>query len=133
MEYIPAWQQWLHMAFSLVIHLTGEELEGAISRVLCQDTYLNPNRSGGEEYLEGFKAWHKILMSDQADVEKIRDSLLEDYRSKLYFCTVMSQTDGRTPCATENGYLAIVPAHTQPGDRIVLLTGGWAPFVLRPC
>jgi hypothetical protein len=35
-------------------------------------------------------------------------------------------------CITKNGYLGLVPRKTQPGDKIILLSGGQLPFVLRP-
>jgi hypothetical protein len=39
----------------------------------------------------------------------------------------------RSPvCITENGFMASVPYTTEVGDRIVVLSGGRVPFVLRP-
>ena len=35
-------------------------------------------------------------------------------------------------CISKKGYLGLVPSEAQSGDKVVLLSGGSLPFILRP-
>ncbi|KAK3402242.1 heterokaryon incompatibility protein-domain-containing protein [Sordaria brevicollis] len=36
------------------------------------------------------------------------------------------------PYLTKKGYLGLAPTHTQPGDHLVIFSGGLVPYVIRP-
>ncbi|KAH6683909.1 heterokaryon incompatibility protein-domain-containing protein [Halenospora varia] len=73
-----------------------------------------------------FEYWYHWIMSEN-DTEEIERRLLPD---KSGFWKLINHT---TPlCLTKNGYIVAASCITQPGDQIVVLTGGELPFVLRP-
>lgn len=39
---------------------------------------------------------------------------------------------GLRPYLTKKGYLGLAPSHTQPGDVLVIFSGGLVPYVIRP-
>ncbi|KAH8679645.1 heterokaryon incompatibility protein-domain-containing protein [Tricladium varicosporioides] len=73
-----------------------------------------------------FDYWYHWIMSEN-DTEEIERRLLLD---KSGFWKLINHT---TPlCFTKSGYLVAASCITQPGDQVVVLTGGELPFVLRP-
>ncbi|KAK1776760.1 heterokaryon incompatibility protein-domain-containing protein [Copromyces sp. CBS 386.78] len=56
---------------------------------------------------------------------KDREGLLFDYLGHLKVART-------PPYLTKKGYLGLAPLHTQPGDLIVIFSGGKVPYVIRP-
>jgi hypothetical protein len=52
-----------------------------------------------------------------------------DYQVKA---TLVETTQHHSFCMTEEGYMALAPDTTRPGDILCALYGGCTPFVLRP-
>ena len=64
----------------------------------------------------------KVTENDNAVAESCQNNLVEH---------VVETTKHHVFCNTKNGYMALVPDDTKPGDFICVLNGGCTPFVLR--
>ncbi|KAK3369381.1 heterokaryon incompatibility protein-domain-containing protein [Lasiosphaeria ovina] len=114
-----------------------------------------PNDSGGGENL----LWRTVLLKEQPgddgtvqlevdpkvirdDISSLRDIMCGDrlrfqvhwmtfstYRIRIL--TALRWAIGKRFCVTEGGYFGLVPAFTEPGDRLAVVAGAENPFVLR--
>ena len=86
-------------------------------------------------------AFHTLIVDRDPIQGKRRQPLkLSKLRHKLwpsrldeYLAHVRLWTQNRTLIISTNGYLALAPYFTLPGDKICILYGCHTPFILRPC
>jgi hypothetical protein len=78
--------------------------------------------------------------SRQMDESEIPDSILpwtesgdKKYATEVFRDTLSYVTTNRTLCITETGYIGLMPRHTLPTDKVVVLFGGTTPFVILEC
>jgi Heterokaryon incompatibility protein (HET) len=86
-------------------------------------------------------AFHTLIV-DRDPIQGIRKRTLKltKLKHKLwpscleeYLAQVRLWTQHRTLIVSTNGYLALAPSSTLPGDKICILYGLHAPVILRPC
>jgi Heterokaryon incompatibility protein (HET) len=124
-EAIPGWRESCRHGFSLESYPTGERVQEAVWRSLCW------NKAGGKHPAaaatqNNFEEWYRIIAAGKS----LEDTVKEVWALPNAFWRVVN-----TPsplCTTTNGYLASAPYTTKSGDCIAVLTGGRAPFILRP-
>ncbi|KAK0717732.1 heterokaryon incompatibility protein-domain-containing protein [Lasiosphaeria miniovina] len=121
-------------------------------RASCSSRY--PNDSGGEKLL-----WRTVLLKEQqgddgtVQLEKDAKVMRDDISSlrhnmggdrlrfqvhwmafltyRLRILTLLQWAIGKRFCLTEGGYFGLVPAFTEPGDRLAVVAGAENPFVFR--
>lgn len=118
-ETIPGWRESCHHAFSLDSYPTGESVKEAVWRSFCWN-------KPGKKTQKDFDQWYRIIAAGKS----LEDTVKLIWALPNAFWRVVN-----TPsplCTTRNGYLASAPYTTKSGDYIGVLTGGRAPFILRP-
>lgn len=111
------------------IYKSHEQREEAVWRIPCGDmdqlgnTGRHRARSTGPDVLEGFKLLKKGFESCEA-------SRSNDLRLRSYQMS-MGGMFKRRPFLSEQGYVGLVPSHTEVGDVIVIIYGAIVPFILR--
>ncbi|KAJ3527913.1 hypothetical protein NM208_g10467 [Fusarium decemcellulare] len=113
-------------------YITGESMRMAHAKTLCMNTLeerfpgfqLQPDEAFWEE--QDFD--HPLFGDDLEDVPDSYEIPLEyrDIQNALNRCS------NRRYFKTDEGYIGIAPADTQPNDAIVVLLGCSRPLVLRP-
>ncbi|MCJ1280633.1 hypothetical protein MMC21_008462, partial [Puttea exsequens] len=93
---------------------TGQTLGEAYVRTLCADASFDSKKG------------HAVRIPDT--VEGISFMMSDDARMPL---EISSRLEGRS-WAMSTKYMALVPAEARIGDKIVLIQGSQAPFILRP-
>lgn len=103
---------------------TGSELEDVIWRIPIGDKELS------ESAVSYLRATQRSAEQFHSLISKEMDS---DMMAKTFsYQACMATNFMSRPVLTKAGYVGIAPAETLPGDIVVLLLGGTAPFILRP-
>jgi len=79
----------------------------------------------------------KIIGATESDLIPAETAQMSDtdYQAEADYqfkATLVETTQHHSFCMTEEGYMALVPDTTRPGDILCALYGGCTPFVLRP-
>ena len=124
-ETLPGCRESCRHSFSLGSYPTGEKVQEAVWRSFCW------NKAGGKhpaaaETQKNFEDCYRII----AAAKSLQDAVKEVRALRNPFW--MEVNTPSPLCTTTNGYLASAPYTTKSGDCIAILTGGRAPFILRP-
>ena len=101
---------------------TGQPLHAALSVTLVADAAFdiadNPSRGNAMDW---------ILYTQRPD----RLTGQENGRKDRMTVAFNRATIGRRLCLTDNGYIGLVPASTEVGDKVAVLYGGAVLYILR--
>ncbi|KAM0351775.1 hypothetical protein ACHAPU_002287 [Fusarium lateritium] len=128
--YVPSrgilgYQKSCQVGFSLKSYPTGEDIREVLWRTLCWNVDVECHSPADSALGPHFDKFYEALISGK-EMAQIEKDLLEEATAFNDIC-VHSMPLG----ITDRGYLASLPWTAREGDRIVILAGGEAPFLVR--
>jgi hypothetical protein len=120
----------------------GGIYESAYWRTLLSDhitevgTYLGDrvSETADRPRYEAWRNWFTTLVEqpDESKPSFYKDSLAENRDLDRFDWTIINMNYNRRLFSTKDGRIGVGPAHMQPDDTIIVLSGGSTPFVVRP-
>ena len=113
-------------------YVSGGSKLDAYCRTLCDDHFVSqyiPAQPGMPDFQESIEWLSSILSPTGTDIES-ESRVTTDYEPYLNW--VWHNTNGRSLFTTEEGHIGLVPGAAKPGDRVCVLLGSDAPFLLHP-
>ncbi|KAK0512926.1 hypothetical protein JMJ35_004943 [Cladonia borealis] len=113
-------------------YVSGGSKINAYYRTLCDDFFISqyiPAQPGMPVFQESREWLSSILSPPETDIES-DSNVTTDYEPYLNW--VWHYTNGRSLFTTEEGHIGLAPGAAKPGDRVCVLLGSDAPFLLHP-
>ncbi|ORY13402.1 heterokaryon incompatibility protein-domain-containing protein [Clohesyomyces aquaticus] len=140
-----SWYEWAHDAIKLAQKHEQVRRAPNASKILWRALIANATLHSKEppplSYRTYFETFKRLYLGRRhLDWKDIHQAVMDDDSSSKedkaqayeYFFAFLDSSIGRRFCVTANGYIGIVPAGIQEGDRICVICGATVPFVLRP-
>jgi len=146
-EIHKTWNEWIRQAISLVAAhqglYCGVKAARSFWRTLIADSTHTTKEPAPTHYEKYFQSFKEIYIDDtqyhdldwkQAQALVVNDTRISETRKTegyQYLFAFLDASIGRRFCITKRGNLGLVPSEVAKGDKICVLLGAKAPFVVR--